>query len=415
MAEQAIWGQTYKVMLDTGLTTTAFILGTSTLGGSDVLNGNVEFADVTEWVTNVNIRRGRPDPLASMSVGQASIVLDDRAAARAFDPANTASPYFQGGYGIAPMRYVQIYGGTAGNEPLFIGRISDVDIQYEQPNQSFAFISCVDDLAQLARTNLTAFNPSSQLTSARISAILDRPEVAYSTATRSIATGVATLGTVAYDANDNVKSAIDAVVTAEDGRFYISRGGTATFQARTANIFGTAVITFADDGVNYPYQGLSVGYGAETLYNRIQVEVEGLSVATAVGTASIAEFGVQTLALNAVPLVDMAAGTALANQLLGRYEDPQFRFDELQLTLNGLTAVQAQQVSTLDIGSIVNVRKTYTTGSPMQVAQDVAVESIAHNITPNTHTVTLRLSQTSLKTQFILNTSTLNDVTVGLA
>lgn len=415
MAEQAIWGQTYKVMLDTGLTTTAFILGTSTLGGSDVLNGNVEFADVTEWVTNVNIRRGRPDPLQPMPVGQASITLDDRAAARAFDPANTASPYFQGGYGIAPMRYVQIYGGTAGSEPLFIGRISDVDIQYEQPNQSFAFISCVDDLAQLARTNLTAFNPSSQLTSARISAILDRPEVAYSTATRSIATGVATLGTVAYQANDNVKSAIDAVVTAEDGRFYISRGGTATFQARTANIFGTAVITFADDGVNYPYQGLSVGYGAETLYNRIQVEVEGLSVATAVGTASIAEFGVQTLALNAVPLVDMAAGTALANQLLGRYEDPQFRFDELQLTLNGLTATQAQQVSTLDIGSIVNVRKTYTTGSPMQVAQDVAVESIAHNITPNTHTVTLRLSQTSLKTQFILNTSTLNDVTVGLA
>ncbi len=56
MATLAKWGQTYKVLLDTGFTTTAFILNTSTLDGTDVLDGNVEFADVTEWVTSVNIR-----------------------------------------------------------------------------------------------------------------------------------------------------------------------------------------------------------------------------------------------------------------------------------------------------------------------------------------------------------------------
>jgi hypothetical protein len=304
MAKTAIWGQTYKVLLDTGLLQDAFTLDSSTLDGPDVLDGSTDFADVTEYVTNVQIRRGRTTQLDTMNIGQASIILDDKASGRSFDPANTASTYFQGGYGIAPRRFVQIYGGSAGDEPLFVGRVNDLDIDYVQPDNSFAIIAAVDDLATLARTNLIAFNPSSQLTSARVSAILDRPEVAYSTATRDIATGVATVGTVAYDDNDNVKSAIDAVVLAEDGRFFVNRGGTAVFQSRISSSFGTAGIQFSDTpaGTVIGYQGLSVGYGAETLYNRIQVGVQGLAVSTAVDTNSITEFGVSTLSLSDVPL-----------------------------------------------------------------------------------------------------------------
>ena len=117
MAKTAIWGQTYKVLLDTGLLQDAFTLDTSTLNGTDVLNGSTDFADVTEYVTNVSIRRGRTTQLDAMNIGQATIVLDDKASGRSFDPANTASTYFQGGYGIAPRRFVQIYGGSAGQEP----------------------------------------------------------------------------------------------------------------------------------------------------------------------------------------------------------------------------------------------------------------------------------------------------------
>jgi hypothetical protein len=118
-----------------------------------------------------------------MNIGQATIILDDKAADRAFDPANTASPYFLGTSGIAPRHFVQIYGGTAAQEPLFIGRINDLDIDYKQPDNSFALVTCTDDLSSLARTNLIGFNPSAELTSARINTILDRPEVAFSTAT----------------------------------------------------------------------------------------------------------------------------------------------------------------------------------------------------------------------------------------
>ena len=415
MAKTAIWGQTYKVLLDTGLTQDAFTLDSSTLNGVDVLDGNVDFADVTEFVLSVNIKRGRQTQLDSMSIGQATIVLDDKASNRSFDPANTASAYFQGGFGIAPRRLVQIYGGTAGDKPLFVGRVNDLDIDYVQPNNSFALVTCTDDLSTLARTNLVAFNPSSQLSSARISAILDRPEVAFSTALRSIATGVATLGTVAYDDNDNVKNALDAVAVAEDGRFFIDRGGTAVFQSRIDFSFSTAIMSFSDTaGTAYNYQNLSIGYGAETLYNRVQVGVQGLSVATAVDTTSSTEFGVTTLSLSDLPLNTLAAGTALAQNLLDKYKNPVFRFNEIGLALNGLSAAAGQDVSTLELGTLVSVTKTYTTGSPATVTKTMFVESISHDITPGTHRVTLGLGQAQLITAFILNTDELDDVNIGL-
>ena len=415
MAKTAIWGQTYKVLLDTGLPQDEFILDSSTLDGADVLDGNVDFADVTEFVLSVNIRRGRASQLDTIGPGQATIVLDDKASGRSFDPANTASTYFQGGYGIAPRRFVQIYAGTAGTEPLFIGRVNDLDIDYVQPNNSFAIVTSVDDLSTLARTNLLPFNPSSELTSARITTLLDRPEVSFSTATRDIATGVATLGTVAYEANDNVKAAIDAVVLAEDGRFFIDRGGTATFQPRIDFTFATAILSFSDTaGTAYAYQELSVGYGAETLYNRVQVGVQGLSVATAVDTTSTTEFGVNTLSLSDLPLNDLAAGTALAQNLLDKYKNPVFRFNEISVTLNGLNAAAGQAVSILDIGDLINITKTYPTGSPGTVTKTMYVENISHEITPGFHRVRLGLGQAQLITPFILNTSELDDVEVGL-
>ena len=417
MPKTAGWGQQYEVLLDTGLTQDAFILDSSTLDtGPDVLDGRTDFADVTEYVLSVSIRRGRSTQLDTMGVGQCTIVLDDRASQRAFDPANTASPYVQSGYGIAPRRFVEVYAGTASQEPLFVGRVNDLNIDYQQPNNSVAVVTAVDDLSALGRTNLLAFNPSSQLTSARVSAILDRPEVSFSTAARSIATGVATCGTVVYDDNDNAKAAIDAVVYAEDGRFFISRGGTATFQSRISYTFGTAIMSFYDAaGTAYPYQEISIGYGAETLYNRVQVGVQGFSVSTAVDSTSTSEFGVNTLALGDLPLNSQAAGDTLASNLLAKYKNPVFRFDELSVLLNAMGSAAGEDVCQLDIGDLVSVTKTYTTGSPATVSETMFVENISHEITPSFHRVRLGLGQAALVTPFILDTSALDDVTVALS
>jgi hypothetical protein len=415
MAKATKWGSTYKVLLDVGFLADAFTLDSSLLDGTDVLDGSTDFVDVTEYVTNININRGRSTQLDTFPSSSCTIVADDRAAERYFDPLNTASEWYSGGtVGIAPRRKFQVYGGTAGTTAMFTGFVYDLNMDYEEPNLSTATIVATDGLGQLGETVLTAFNPSSQLTSARVSAILDRPEVAFSTATRSIETGIATCGTVAYEDATNVLTALQDVATAEGGRLFVDRSGNLNFDARIAVSFGTAVASFGGTA-GVPIQSLSNVYGAETVLNRVAVQIDGGTASSvASGTASQAEYGIKALSLTGVPLDTDAAGSALALSLLTRFQEPVVRFSEMNVLLNALTTAQQQTMAGLEIGDILEVSKTFSVGTPATVTQNVVVESIRHSINPSRHTVTIGLGQVQLVLPFILDTSALDDTDYAL-
>ena len=413
MAKATKWGSTYKVLLDVGFLADAFILDTSLLDGTDVLDGSTDFVDITEYVTNININRGRATQLDSFPSSSCTIVADDRMADRYFDPLNTASEWYSGGtVGIAPRRKFEVYGGTAGTQAMFSGFVYDLNIDYAEPNLSTATIVATDALGQLGQTVLTAFNPSSQLTSARVSAILDRPEVAFSTALRNIETGIATCGTVAYEDATNVLQALQDVATAEGGRLFVNRSGLVEFDARIAVSFGTAVASFGGTA-GVPIQSLSNVYGAETVLNRVAVQIDGGTASSvATGTASQGEYGIKTLSLTGVPLVDNAAGSALADFLLLKFENPTVNFSGFTVLLNALTAAQQDVVAGLEIGDLVSVSKSFNVGSPSTVSQNVVVESIRHSINPQRHDVTVGLGQ--IRLAFVLDTSNLNNPDYGL-
>jgi hypothetical protein len=415
MAKATKWGSTYKVLLDVGFLSDAFTLDSSKLDGTDVLNGSTDFVDITEYVTNININRGRSTQLDTFPSSSCSIVADDRAAARYFDPLNTASEWYSGGtVGIAPRRQFQVYGGTAGTTAMFSGFVYDLNIDYAEPNLSTATIVATDALGQLGQTVLTAFNPSSQLTSARVSAILDRPEVAFSTALRNIETGLATCGTVAYEDATNVLTALQDVATAEGGRLFVDRSGAVQFDARIATSFGTAVASFGGTA-GLPIQSLSNVYGAETVVNRVAVQIaSGTASSIASGTASQAEYGIKTLSLTGVPLASDAAGSALALSLLTRFQDPVVRFSEMDVLLGALTTAQQQTMAGLEIGDVLSVTKQFAVGTPATVTQNVVVESIRHSINPQRHTVTIGLGQVQLVLPFVLDTSALDDTDYAL-
>jgi hypothetical protein len=415
MAKATKWGSTYKVLLDVGFLSDAFVLDSSKLDGTDVLNGSTDFVDITEYVTNININRGRATQLDTFPSSSCSIVADDRAAARYFDPLNTASEWYSGGtVGIAPRRQFQVYGGTAGTTSMFSGFVYDLNIDYAEPNLSTATIVATDALGQLGQTVLTAFNPSSQLTSARVSAILDRPEVSFSTALRNIETGLATCGTVAYEDATNVLTALQDVATAEGGRLFVDRSGAVQFDARIAVSFGTAVASFGGTA-GLPIQSLSNVYGAETVVNRVAVQIDGGTASSiASGTASQAEYGIKALSLTGVPLATDAAGSALALSLLSRFQEPVVRFSEMDVLLGALTTAQQQTMAGLEIGDILSVSKQFSTGTPATVTQNVVIESIRHSINPQRHTVTIGLGQVQLVIPFILNTSPLDDTDYAL-
>ena len=407
------WGQAYSVLLDVGAVADAFTLDSSTLDGTDTLDGSTDFVDATEYVLAVGIQRGRGSQTEQFQPGTCRILADDRASGRLFDPANTASTWYEGDFDLAPRRAIKVLAGTA---ELFVGAITDLDITYEMPNLSFASIVAADGLYELSRTALTAFNPSSQLTSARVSAILDRPEVNFSTALRDISTGVATCGTVAYTDNTNTLTALQSVAVAEDGRLFADRRNKITFDPRIDFTFSTAIASFGGTATNnIPILSIGVAYGQETLFNRVQIDVDGGTAAQVVSdTTSQTKYGVQTLSFSSVPLNTLAAGSALAQNLLDKYKDPKIRFNEISTSLNACGSALWPTVLTLDVGDVISVTKTYTTGLPLTRTESVFIESVAHDITPSDHRIRFGLGQAQLLTAFILDQDALDDVDVGL-
>jgi hypothetical protein len=132
------------------------------------------------------------------------------------------------------------------------------------------------------------------------------------------------------------------------------------------------------------------------------------------GTASQAEYGIKALSLTGVPLDTDAAGSALALSLLTRFQEPVVRFSEMDVLLNALTTAQQAQMAGLEIGDILSVTKTFSTGTPATVTQNVVVESIRHTVNPSTHRVTIGMGQVQLVLPFILDTSALDDTDFAL-
>jgi hypothetical protein len=417
MAKVMKWGETVKVLLDVGFIANAFELDESRLDDVNaVLDGSTDFVDITEYVTSVNINRGRATQLDPFNSGNCSITADDKAAERRFDPLNTDSVWYQGSLGIAPKRQVQVYGGSAGTAAMFSGYIFDMNIDYAEPQLSSAAITAVDALAQISQTTLVGFSPSSELTSDRVNTILNRSEVAWSTALRSIATGQATCGTVAYEDATNALAALQAVQFAEDGRLFATRSGLIEFDSRIATSFGTAVASLGGTAVGaIPILSLSNLYGAETVVNRASVQISGGTVSSiANGTASQTEYGIKNFSLTDIPLATQAAGSALAENLVGRFSEPVVKFNEATVLVNMLTAAQQEQIAALEIGDILSVTRVFESGAPLTVSQNVVVESISHRLSPARHEVNIGLGQIQLITPFILDTSQLDDTTVGL-
>jgi hypothetical protein len=206
--------------------------------------------------------------------------------------------------------------------------------------------------------------------------------------------------------------ALNDVATAEGGRLFVGRSGLVNFDARVAAASGSAVANFGGTA-GLPIQSLSNEFGAETVLNRVAVQIDGGTASSvATGTASQDEYGIKTLSLTGVPLVNDAAGSALASFLLSRFEVPTVNFSGFTVLLNGLTAAQQDVVAGLEIGDLVSVSKTFNVGSPSTVSQNVVVESIRHSINPSRHDVTVGLGQ--IRLAFVLDTSNLDDPDYGL-
>jgi hypothetical protein len=411
MSTSVIQSGDYELFIDTGFQIDAFVLDDATKGVLNnteyVLDGTTEFAPMLQYSTNVNIKRGRRDVGDQFSAGTMSFNLNDELAGGTLNPLYSSSPYVDpaGQFTLAPLRRVSFgrYNSVGTFVALFVGQIVSYDYNYELGGENTVSVYCADDFYLLAQTALAEYNVSEQLSSARLAAVLDRPEVAYPALSRDIETGTQTLGgAAAYTVAEgtNVKAYIDQIQQAEQGRIFMARTGVLTSQPRIGNTLSGSVADFHDDGTNIPYNSLGIIYNADLIVNRASIQHLGASSPeVANDLVSQAKYLIQNVSITNSLLHNDAAAQALADYLI--VGEPEATFNAVQTDYLMLTTAQREALALVDIGDTITITNTITGG---EVAQELAVEGVEISVNLNNgHRVTFYTSSTVIVYEFILN------------
>ena len=410
----------YDLEIDTGFLQDAFLLDDATAGVLDnttyVLNGTSQFASVLDGINQISVRRGRRDQGDQFSAGSMSFTMLDTDGI--FNPFDENSPYYdtpQAKPGLAPLRQVRLsrYSAINVKEYLFKGYVVNYDYNFALGGLDTVTVYCADDFYLLAQTYLDEYNVDEELSSARLSAILDRPEVGFPLATRNISAGTQTLGGASaftIEQGTNTLGYCAQINEAEQGRLFMSRDGNLTFQPRIGTTLDPSSADFHDDGTNIPYNGVGISFEADQVTNRAVVQILGSNnPQIADDTGSQTRYFVQTYSITNSLLHNDTAALQLATYLLD--PEPEARYTSLATSFALLTNAQRDTLATLDIGSTITIEKTFLSGNgTAQLAQELAIEGIEHTINVNNgHSVIYFTSPTIVVYELILD-----DVTFGI-
>jgi hypothetical protein len=402
MPVNIITGGTLTVELDVGFSN-GFVLDDTQQGvlGNTVyvLDGVDQFAEID--VQSVDFFRGKRTVLDAIQPGRCTIIAQDPT--RAFDPYNEASVYwdeFDDTPGLSPLRQVRI---TRNTDVIFRGRVVNFSYDYVGPKRiPLVTIIAADELFILSNAFLNAFTPSAELSSNRVTTILDRTEVGWPAAARDISPGITTLGNYPIAEGTNALQYLRNVDSAERGRIFVrASDGDLVFQPRIGNTLSAPAVTFSDDGTETPYREVFVDFTVESVLNRVTVERTGGTAQTDTDAASIALYFTQAETITGSLLSTDAQALTLAGYLLAG--EPEPRFSGVETFFGSLTSGQQVAVAGVDIGDTIETTRTFTTGSPLSVTEELSVEGIHHRIDLRGETVTFYTAPTDLVFELLLD------------
>lgn len=340
--------------------------------------GGLQFIDVTSRVRTINIQRGRSNLFSAFPAGQVSIELNNHD--RAFDPLYADSPYFGN---IIPRRAIRV---TSGGIVQFNGWVDDWNLSYLPNGDSVVAAIATDATSIIAQQTLTAGTPTAEFSGTRINSILDRSEVNWSTELRDIDAGLQTLGTQPIEDSTNVLQYLQTVAASEPGQLFIDKTGKITFRDRE-NYPTSDTVTYLG-GTGIPFQNIAVVYGAENLYNEVQLSRSGGGTVVATDPDSQNSYGIKNLTIDGLLMNTDAQLIELSLVYAQRYSQPQYNFESVEVNLNKLDDTKQAQMLDLEIGSVVRIEFTPNNiGDP--IISYNRVIGIDHLINTSSHYVTL--------------------------
>ena len=369
------------------------------LDNTEFTLGGTRFFDITDRLISVSTQRGKSVALDRIDAGNSSINLDN--SDRLFDPLFESGFYFGQ---LIPGKEVRI---SCNGYAVIHTYIDDLDIVYEPGNRSVVAIRGVDGLSDLTINSLPEVFPDIELSGARVTCILNLPEVDWPIDKRIIDEGNSLLSDTDIAEGEQTISYLQLIATSESGEVFVSKDNKFVFKERNSvpsvpnliftdeeSIPGFTAISFAD---------LSVIYGSEELYNRIIVSNDQLfpDEAIAEDLESQETFGPRSYTLDGLLNNDPDELQFLADFLLARYKEPQYRFNSLSVIMDTLSESEQNEVLNLEIGDIVQVRFT-PSGIPPAIEQYVRIIGISHDWSNNEKRISLSLESLGFSL-FVLN------------
>lgn len=372
------------------------ILNTNTLGSGTLP------VEITDLVTQINIRRGRNRITSKFEPGTADVVLYDQNGD--WNPTNPLSPYYPN---LVPLRQIIIYADYGlGRYYLFSGFITNYDTGFRLGNQEVSSVTlrCVDSFRLFANATITTVTggTAGQNSGARVNSILDM--INFPISLRDIDTGDSTLqadpGT-----QRTVLDALNEVERSEFGGMYLDSQGFCVFKNRNNMISGatTPVYVFSDDGTDISYQNASVQFDDTNLINSVTAQRIGGSVQSAIDQPSIDKYFIHSGNRDNLLVQTDSEALDQAKSILVTRKDPEPRVDSIQINAYDDTNPN-KPLSAINVEILEGVTVKKTMPGNTLFTQSSVVIGIHHDITKNSFVTTYFTSE-PLIVGFVLNSS----------
>ena len=400
---------------------------------SDPFDTSQSFTDVSAYVREFSIDRGRQHDLADYQTGTSTVLLDnsdDR-----FNPLNTSSPYYDSSAGaskITPFKQIKIsaeYDSTT--SVLFRGFVTAYPESFGgQGADSTVRISCVDafkifnlntiggrgwklgssGFSNLGTSTRLGYSDVEEKSSARISRLLDA--FGWSSSERTISTGDLDVQ-AGVSANTNFLTALKDVETAEQGQFYISADGKAIFLDRNYKRSQQAVsrATFGNGVGELPFSDVITTLDDSRIINIVSVTRDGGSEQLLSDTTSIAKYGSRQDSLSGTLNVSDTDALSVALQRLTQFKDTGSRIEGLIVNPLSNTSLW-DQVLIRELGDKITIKIPTPSSTIMEF--DVHIDRISHTVSAinGTWTWQIRTSAGSETGSWALGSSKLGQETI---
>ena len=372
---------------------------------SNPFDDSQSFTDISSFVRNIRINRGRLNELNDFSSGSCTLTLSN--ADNRFNPSNTSSPYFDSSNGITkiqPLKTVKISASYDGSTyVIFFGYLNDIPVRFpndgadsvvtftatdafkifqSQTIQSVGWRIGKAGFSELGISTALGYDDAVELTSVRVSRLLN--SIGFPSSLRDINTG--TLNIQQQTVSTNLLTALKECETAENAQFFMASDGKATFRNRdyrlTNSLATNSQATFDNSGSNLPFTNVSLSFDTNEVFNVYEWTRSGGSLQTVADSDSIAKYRPIT---NTKTTLNTSNANVLSiiQQKLTETSIPIVRIDSLEVNPRQNTSIWTQALNR-EIGDRITVNITNPDSSTF--SDELLIESISHTINASDQT-----------------------------